>query len=162
LHKKLNEIGVAVDIFKSHHNFHPFTFGYNGDNLKHYDRVLTAKEDMGSFQTLDYMFEITLRKDSKVKISKAPIRSTDILKTGKSDFISSSMSNSISEKIILNIKDDNGIIIKTDEKENNGNKPSKTLTVDHSSSAVEHFLINDKPYQQLSDHFGLSVNIKYA
>jgi hypothetical protein len=39
-------------------DFHPYTFGYNGEGLKHYDQVLTHKDDVGSFQTLDYMFEL--------------------------------------------------------------------------------------------------------
>jgi hypothetical protein len=38
----------------------------------------------------------------------------------------------------------------------NYKKPSD-VEVDYSSSQVEYFLVSNKPYQQLSDHFGLSV-----
>jgi hypothetical protein len=39
-------------------------------------------------------------------------------------------------------------------------KEHSHLKVDINSSQVEYFLVSNKPYQQLSDHFGLSVNIK--
>ena len=41
------------------------------------------------------------------------------------------------------------------------NTKQKKLIVDYSSSKVEHFLVHEKPYQQLSDHFGLSVSLKF-
>jgi hypothetical protein len=53
--------------------------------------------------------------------------------------------------------------IKDEIKNNNqitSNKKFK-LVVDHNSAQVESFLISDKPYQQLSDHFGLSVDMKF-
>lgn len=114
--ERLSSIGTVYDIFKKNHDFHPYTFGYNGENLKHYDQVLTAKEDYGSFQTLDYMFEII------------PFKITQ-----------DDMSN-----IALPIE----------------NQDSSIVEVDYTSSQIEHFLISNKPYQQLSDHFGLSVCLK--
>lgn len=59
----LSQVGRISDIFKKVLNFHPFTFGYNGPNLKHYDQVLTHKEDVGSMQTLDYIFELKISKE---------------------------------------------------------------------------------------------------
>jgi len=37
----------------------------------------------------------------------------------------------------------------------------KNLIIDYDSMKLEEFLIEDKPFQQLSDHFGASVEIKY-
>lgn len=51
--------------------FHPYTFGYNGDNLKHYDQVLTAKEDVGSFQTLDYIFDLDIKNLQRPMVTEA-------------------------------------------------------------------------------------------
>jgi hypothetical protein len=79
--------------------------------LKHYDQVLIAKEDYGSFQTLDYMFEII-------------------------PFTADEASN---------------VVIPFNNKKHTG------IEVDYTSSQVEYFLVSNKPYQQLSDHFGLSV-----
>jgi hypothetical protein len=36
------------------------------------------------------------------------------------------------------------------------------MVVDYGSAQVEYFLVSDKPYQQLSDHFGLSVDLRYV
>ena len=38
---------------------------------------------------------------------------------------------------------------------------TKQLVIDYTTSEVEHFLIANKPYQQLSDHFGLTVSLDY-
>jgi len=35
------------------------------------------------------------------------------------------------------------------------------LYIDYNTAQVESFLVSDKPYQQLSDHFGLSVDLKF-
>ena len=35
------------------------------------------------------------------------------------------------------------------------------MVIDYNSAQVEYFLVSDKPYQQLSDHFGLSLDLKY-
>lgn len=41
------------------------------------------------------------------------------------------------------------------------NKKKHQLYIDYNSAQVESFLVSDKPYQQLSDHFGLSVDLKF-
>lgn len=38
----------------------------------------------------------------------------------------------------------------------------KKLYVDYGSAQVENFLVSEKPYQQLSDHFGLSVDLRFS
>lgn len=48
----------------------------------------------------------------------------------------------------------NGLCQSTSEKSN--------LSIDYKSAQVENFLISDKPYQQLSDHFGLTVDLKFS
>jgi len=40
-------------------------------------------------------------------------------------------------------------------------KENKKLVTMYNTSRIEHFLVDQKPYQQMSDHFGLSVEIKY-
>jgi len=55
--------------------------------------------------------------------------------------------------IALEVKQDNGM--KEDKKK------KYQLYVDYNSAQIESFLISDKPYQQLSDHFGLSVDLKF-
>lgn len=39
-------------------------------------------------------------------------------------------------------------------------KKKQQLYIEYNSAQVESFLVSDKPYQQLSDHFGLSVDLK--
>lgn len=60
----MNLIGNTIDVFRQTFGFSPYTFGYNGPTLKHYDHVLVDKEDYGSFQTLDYIFEIKHKNDN--------------------------------------------------------------------------------------------------
>jgi len=155
--QKLNEVANAKDIFKSHHQFHPYTFGYNGENLKHYDQVLTAKEDVGAFQTLDYIFEILPYENTRIYNRKY-----------HDDNITNTKANNLYNSY-LQVADDNAMVVY--EKERNsifGNNSSRSdtassqvmkLTVDYPSSTVQYFLVKDKPYQQLSDHFGLSVDL---
>lgn len=40
-------------------------------------------------------------------------------------------------------------------------KKKRQLYLDYNSAQIESFLVSDKPYQQLSDHFGLSVDFKF-
>ena len=37
----------------------------------------------------------------------------------------------------------------------------KKLNTLYNTSQIEHFIVDQKPYQQMSDHFGLSFEIKY-
>jgi len=79
---------------KAEFEFSPFTFGYNGENLKNYDRCLTANEDIGSFQTLDYIFDLKFKKNN-LRIMQEEDSSTNQesnktntkLKSAKSSFI---------------------------------------------------------------------------
>ena len=45
---------------------------------------------------------------------------------------------------------------------NNNNNVSNLLNIDYNSVNVQPFTISDRPYQQLSDHFGVSVDINYG
>jgi hypothetical protein len=40
-------------------------------------------------------------------------------------------------------------------------KKKHQMYIDYNSAQIESFLVSDKPYQQLSDHFGLSVNLRF-
>jgi hypothetical protein len=171
LFEKLSYLGEVKDVFKNHHKFHPYTFGYNGENLKHYDQVLTAKEDVGSFQTLDYIFEISVIKDKEViKHIKEEVK-----EIRERDRLSQSRLSELEKHVILEInneannKFESSILSNKEtsqkEKMQNGNLENMQdckLEVEYSTSEVEYFLISNKPYQQLSDHFGLSVNLKYS
>ena len=147
---------------KTAFEFSPFTFGYNGENLKHYDRCLTAKEDIGSFQTLDYIFDLKFKKNN-LRIMQEEDSST----------------NQESNKTNTKLKAAKSSFIKTDDRHKNyldltdvgfevNEKPLKKtasrkhqLFIDYNSAQVESFLVSDKTYQQLSDHFGLSVDLKF-
>lgn len=41
------------------------------------------------------------------------------------------------------------------------NAQTKQIEVLYETANVEHFLVKDRPYQQLSDHFGVSVSLSY-
>ena len=55
----------------------------------------------------------------------------------------------------MNINDDN---IENYEINNND---KRKIEVKYDSLKVQEFLIIDRPYQQLSDHFGISVDLSY-
>jgi hypothetical protein len=57
---------------------------------------------------------------------------------------------------------DNSINSEVVTKKEVNNSQVNKLIVDYSSSVVEYFLVSNKPYQQLSDHFGLSVELFYS
>ena len=180
---KLSHLGTIYDIFKHNHKFHPYTFGYNGENLKHYDQVLTAKEDVASFQTLDYMFEIKLdtRENSNInKEGNSNNTTFDCLKdysdmpmieenknegTGAENHLEVKLvvrEENYNKERLNHSKYNNNLLNKNQpEKEDQKNK-NKKLVVDYTTAEVEYFLVSDKPYQQLSDHFGLSVCLNYA
>ena len=58
----LSEFCDVKDVFKENYKITPFTFGVNGEKYPNHDKVLTDKDDVGSFQTLDYIFELSLKK----------------------------------------------------------------------------------------------------
>jgi hypothetical protein len=61
----LREACHVIDIFRENYKINPYTFGVNGEEFPQYDRVLIDKEDFGSFQTLDYVFEILHKCEEK-------------------------------------------------------------------------------------------------
>jgi hypothetical protein len=153
--RKLNEIGTAHDILRTKYKCHPYTYGYNGENLKHYDQVLTAKEDVGCFQTLDYLFEIHL--DQGKHQTTREIILENISETHNSTNLNESLKTSFND-----FSPD-----KTQRKPTKNALKSEEISVrklyvNYESCEVENFLVQGKPYQQLSDHFGLSVNIEYC
>lgn len=157
---KLNSIGKAHDILRKKYNCHPYTYGYNGENLRHYDQVLTAKEDVGSFQTLDYLFEINLIDDKNQNYEEIENAECSI-----NDNLIDNSDSKTHFKLKTSSNDFNGRI-EWRESESKKLKESvsdmRKLEIDHESSQVEYFLVNGKPYQQLSDHFGLSVRLNYT
>jgi sphingomyelin phosphodiesterase len=88
----------------------------------------------------------------------------DQVLTGKADFNMKQTFDYIWEIIpdfnleIYNALNDNN---KEDEKNDNDNDNNKNIIeVLYDTLNVEKFLIKDRPYQQLSDHFGVSVHLK--
>ena len=102
-----------------------------GVNDDGYDKVLTGKEDFNSKQTLDYMWEI-------IPDLSLPIYKKD---------------NELSSKMEFIPRDDNNI------NQICNNEKSCQLKILYDSPKVEKFLVKNKPYQQLSDHFGLSIQL---
>jgi len=157
---KLSQLGECIDVFKTIQKSHPITYGYNGEELKHYDQVLTAKEDVGSHQTLDYIFELNLKKGSPAD-SVRTSSNGGILRSVQDDFYlnklelknfrQASYGEESKRYTISDVSEGCENIIKYPEE--------KKLKIDYESGQVEHFLVSDKPYQQLSDHFGLSINL---
>ena len=105
-------------------------YTFGNNDKPEYDKVLTGKYDLNMKQTLDYMWEII------------PNYNLDIFK------------NSLSQ---YNLFDDN-----EEEEENdddNDNNEKGKIKILYDTFKVEEFLVKNKPYQQLSDHFGISVEI---
>ena len=133
--KKLSKLGKAIDLIENKFHFHPFTFGVNdGDN----DKVLTGKEDFNSHQALDYIWEI-------IPDFSLPIFKKD---------------SNINE--IINTNDDNENLLENEQKINIGKPTLRQLYICYDTIKIEEFLIKNRPYQQLSDHFGVSVELSYG
>ena len=123
LKKKLNKLGIAIDIMNKKYNNHLYTFGNN--DRPEYDQVFTGKAEFNMKQTLDYMWEI--------------IPDYDLNIYNKSFY----KINDDSEKKQLN---------KNEEDDNK-------INVLYQTFKVQEFLVKNRPYQQLSDHFGISVEL---
>ena len=133
LKKKLSKLGTAIDLMEKKYNDHLYTFGNN--DKPEYDKVLTGKGDLNMKQTLDYMWEII------------PNFNLDIYKNIQEQY--NLYDYSEDEENIVNDNDDN---------DNNNNDIGK-IKILYDTFKVEEFLVKNKPYQQLSDHFGISVEI---
>lgn len=131
---KLKQFGIVNDLFKNKFEKHPFTYGYNGEDFPMYDSTLTCKEDVGSNQTLDYIFEIIPNLNSIM-------------------FRFDTKELKCNSKINLSES-------KEDSLDSQENLKQCELLIDYESVKVEEFLVSNKPYQQLSDHFGLSVEVR--
>jgi hypothetical protein len=178
---KLNKIGHTKDIMKADRETSPYTYGLNTDEnceMKFDNGVLYNKEDINCKQTLDYIFEITVDRDNLIRRN-----SMKNLNTCSKD-ISLNVNNQMSNRELA-ISSNRDAVLQISEKKNsylqigrNSNsskmnnsmsncdqshqhKGKRKLNVDSKSSRVEYFLVSEKPYQQLSDHFGLSVDIVY-
>ena len=123
LKKKLNKLGIAIDIMNKKYNNHLYTFGNN--DRPEYDQVFTGKADFNIKQTLDYMWEIIPDYDLNI-YNKGFYKVND---------------NSAKKQLNKNEEDDDKI------------------NVLYSTFKVQEFLVKNRPYQQLSDHFGISVEL---
>ena len=126
---KLNKLGKAIDLFENKFKEHPFTFGVNDKN---YDKVLTGKIELNSHQTIDYIWEI-------IPDLTLPIFNLYNDYTGKNGIIPLNDNSNLSNFNFNNI--------------------DKKLEILYDSPEVETFLVENRPYQQLSDHFGLSIQL---
>lgn len=125
---------------------------------------MTAKEDVGSFQTLDYIFELKFRKNEL-------LASKDDSITLESNKKILSSTNKLTRKNSANKGDDSDnnyqdltdvvLNVRENPAKKFLNKKKHQMFIDYNSAQVESFLVSDKPYQQLSDHFGLSVDLKF-
>ena len=129
LKKKLSKLGTAIDLMEKKYNDHLYTFGNN--DKPEYDKVLTGKCDINMKQTLDYMWEII------------PNYNLDIYKNMKNQF------NLYDNEDEENLDNDN----------NHNEISNSKIKILYDTFKVEEFLVKNKPYQQLSDHFGISVEI---
>ena len=162
--KKLEKLGKCIDLIENKFHTHPFTFGVN--DAEH-DQVLTGKEDYNSFQALDYIWEI-------IPDFSLPIYKKNLIpeKNGNNiENIIEKNDNNIKDIIEDNIEnnrdynnfdDDVNLLNKGINKENNGKSGLRKLFVCYDSTKIEEFLIKNRPYQQLSDHFGVSVELAYG
>jgi endonuclease/exonuclease/phosphatase family metal-dependent hydrolase len=132
LKKKLSKLGTAIDLMEKKYNDHLYTFGNN--DKPEYDKVLTGKGDLNMKQTLDYMWEII------------PNFNLDIYKN-------------IQEQYNLYDYNEDEENIVNDNDDNDNNKDIGKIKILYDTFKVEEFLVKNKPYQQLSDHFGISVEI---
>ena len=132
LKKKLSKLGTAIDLMEKKYNDHLYTFGNN--DKPEYDKVLTSKGDLNMKQTLDYMWEII------------PNFNLDLYKN-------------IQEQYNLYDYNEDEENIVNDNDDNDNNKDIGKLKILYDTFKVEEFLVKNKPYQQLSDHFGISVEI---
>jgi hypothetical protein len=97
---------------------------------------------------LDYIFELKLKtNDIEKNIDKDSIRPR---KKSKEKIINEDNTSNFNMSDNLD-SDINSKLTGNDRK----------LYVDYGSAQVESFLVSEKPYQQLSDHFGLSVDLKF-
>ena len=132
LKKKLSKLGTAIDLMEKKYNDHLYTFGNN--DKPEYDKVLTGKGDLNMKQTLDYMWEII------------PNFNLDIYKN-------------IQEQYNLYDYNEDEENIVNDNDDNDNNNDIGKIKILYDTFKVEEFLVKNKPYQQLSDHFGISVEI---
>jgi len=132
LKKKLSKLGTAIDLMEKKYNDHLYTFGNN--DKPEYDKVLTSKGDLNMKQTLDYMWEII------------PNFNLDLYKN-------------IQEQYNLYDYNEDEENIVNDNDDNDNNKDIGKIKILYDTFKVEEFLVKNKPYQQLSDHFGISVEI---
>lgn len=135
--------------------------------MKYYDNCLTAKQDIGSFQTLDYIFELKFIKDEEYSTNKNDNNYNNL---NQEENETKSLKNKNTENsesyIEINKKNIRNKNTKTNLNYNkkkliNNGENKRELYLDHNSAQVENFLISFKPYQQLSDHFGLSINLRF-
>ena len=133
LKKKLSKLGTAIDLMEKKYNDHLYTFGNN--DKPEYDKVLTGKGDLNMKQTLDYMWEII------------PNFNLDIYKNIQEQY-----------NLYDYNEDEENIVNDNDDNDNNNNDIGK-IKILYDTFKVEEFLVKNKPYQQLSDHFGISVEI---
>lgn len=149
--------------------------------MEKYEDVLTYKLDVGSNMSLDYILEIkpnyiTTSNKFYINSNKETV-SEDInlkyfnnLKENKISVDTYKDSSIFDVKLNDKINNSNIIMIKNNklsnkkidnyEYEYNNTFKNSIKTVD-SSAKVEPFFVDRKPYTQLSDHYGLSVEIEY-
>lgn len=127
--RKLKILGKVVDLTMVKYKDYPVTFG---DNSGDYDKVLSGKEDLNSNQCLDYIFEVFPDYNKEIFKSKGKTEGTE--REGYQPILD----------------EDN-----TDANMENQNK----LFINYDATKVETFVVKDRKYQQLSDHFGVSCEI---
>ena len=154
--KKLEKLGKCIDLVENKFHTHPFTFGVN--DAEH-DQVLTGKEDFNSCQALDYIWEI-------IPDFSLPIYDKKLIPNMKNENngnIDNILENNIDNNTDNNNFDDDENLLNKGNNNQKNNKPAlRKLFVCYDTPKIEEFLIKNRPYQQLSDHFGVSVELAYG
>lgn len=165
--QKFNENFYALDLIKNKFSSHPFTYG-----ITHYTHSNTELNCLHNFETKNNENEKN-SNDGKYKeelsnLSLEENKFSNSARTSSNSFRSESSSGKKYD-MVLTDKSDIGSMQSLDYifeifiSQNDFLKKEKNniLNVNYDSVQVEEFLVENKPYQQLSDHFGVSFEMSY-
>jgi hypothetical protein len=152
-----SQIGEVRDVYYYQHKEHPITYGQFGEEA---EVILTIPHDVGCRLSLDYIFELRpfvkglIRNDKQSQIEKTNTKETEI-----TDEITNTRQNLDVQKSITQINDSMLIINNKQNETIYTNK--KEVKIVYDTIKIEKFFVKRKPYTQLSDHYGVSVELEY-
>jgi endonuclease/exonuclease/phosphatase family metal-dependent hydrolase len=141
LMEKLNQNFKTTDLVKKKYNIHPFTYGVTGDD-----------ETAENLEKLQKLFSSNVSVDElNERSSKSFCETLDL-----------SLTRRFLYDLVLTDKSDRGRFQSLDYIFEICLLDSESITklqINYDSIRVEEFLIEERPYQQLSDHFGISISL---